>query len=169
MAQTVFEYPAIAGEPWFDRFDAAELRGVLGRPSYMCSPNTVSIFITHRPYMFVHLIVIGWLYVVVMMAVAEATNTNGTVLGAIVTFLMYGLAPVALVVYLMGAPGRRKAIRAREIAEQEAARKAAAAMETDGAVEGRRTPAGGERAGSGAPDAGGESSAAPVAPVRKET
>ncbi|WP_213957734.1 hypothetical protein [Variovorax sp. dw_954] len=121
--------------------------------------------------MFVHLIVIGWLYVVVMMAVAEATNTNGTVLGAIVTFLLYGLGPVALVVYLLGAPGRRKAIRAREIAEQEAARHAAAAMEGGepaGATVGKPAPGGSERASSASPDAGGEASAAAVPPVRKE-
>lgn len=53
-----------------------------------------------------------------MMAVAEATNSNGTVLGGIFTFLLYGLGPVSLVVYLMGAPGRRKAIKKREAAEQ---------------------------------------------------
>ena len=51
-----------------------------------------------------YLVVIAWIYVVVMMAVAEATSTQGTVLGAIVTFLLYGVAPVALVVYLMGSP-----------------------------------------------------------------
>ena len=33
-----------------------------------------------------YLVVIAWLYVALMMAVAEATNTTGTVLGAIVTF-----------------------------------------------------------------------------------
>lgn len=76
--------------------------------------------------MFIHLIVIGWLYVALMMAVAEATNTTGTVLGAIFTFLLYGLAPVALVVYLMGTPGRRRAIREREEKAQEEARRAAA-------------------------------------------
>jgi hypothetical protein len=97
--------------------------------------------------MFVHLVVIGWLYVVVMMSVAEATATNGTVLGAIVTFFLYGLAPVALVVYLLGAPGRRKALREREVAAQEEARRAAA---------------------SGLPDAGREPPADAVAPVRKE-
>jgi mannose/fructose/N-acetylgalactosamine-specific phosphotransferase system component IID len=55
-----------------------------------------------------YLVVIAWLYVVLMMAVAEATNSNGTVLGAIVTFVLYGLLPIALVVYLMGTPMRRK-------------------------------------------------------------
>lgn len=64
-----------------------------------------------------YIVPIAWLYVALMMAVAEATHTNGTVLGAIITFLLYGLAPVALVVYLMGAPARRRAIKAREAAE----------------------------------------------------
>jgi hypothetical protein len=61
-----------------------------------------------------YLVVIAWIYVVLMMSVAEATNSTGTVLGAIITFLMYGVAPVALVVYLMRTPSRRKAIKARE-------------------------------------------------------
>ena len=61
-----------------------------------------------------YLIVIAWIYVALMMAVAEATNANGTVLGGIVTFFLYGLGPVALVVYLMQSPARRKAIKARE-------------------------------------------------------
>lgn len=65
-----------------------------------------------------YLIVIGWMYVVLMMAVAEATNTTGTVLGAIVTFILYGLLPVAIVVYVMRAPQRRRAIKAREAAER---------------------------------------------------
>ena len=97
-----------------------------------------------------HLVVIAWLYVALMMAVAEATNTNGTVLGAIFTFLLYGLAPVALVVYLMGAPGRRRAIRAREAAEREDAMRAAAAPSI-------------------APDAGSEAAADTVPPVREKT
>jgi hypothetical protein len=69
-----------------------------------------------------YIVPIAWLYVAVMMAVAEATNTTGTVLGGIVTFLMYGLLPVGLVVYLMGAPLRRRAIKAQELAGLEAAR-----------------------------------------------
>ena len=93
-----------------------------------------------------YLVVIAWLYVVLMMAVAEATNSNGTVLGAIVTFVLYGLLPIALVVYLMGTPMRRKAIKAREAQELQAARDAASAK----------------------PDAGGEASADAVAAVRKE-
>ncbi len=108
----------------------------------------------------VYLVVIGWMYVVLMMSVAEATNSTGSILGAIVTFFLYGLVPVALVVYLMGTPHRRKAIKAREAAEQ-AEREAAAA-----------STAPKESAASADPDAGGHApgaaEAGSVAPVRKE-
>jgi hypothetical protein len=149
----ILEYPAsIAGldatNP-MSQNDAGVLRG--GHPTRLhCQLSSYSV---HVP-MFVHLIVIGWLYVVVMMAIAEATNTNGTVLGAIVTLFLYGLGPVALVVYLLGAPGRRKAVRARELAAQEEARRAAAEPR--------------DAEGSGLPDAHGKAAADTVAPVRKE-
>lgn len=64
-----------------------------------------------------YLVVIAWIYVVLMMSVAEATNTNGTLLGAIVTFFLYGVGPAALVAYLMGTPARKRAIKKREAEE----------------------------------------------------
>lgn len=64
-----------------------------------------------------YLIPIAWLYVALMMGIAEATNTTGTVLGGLITFVLYGLGPVTLVIYLMGSPARRRAIKAREAAE----------------------------------------------------
>lgn len=64
-----------------------------------------------------YIVPIAWLYVAIMMAVAEATNSNGSVLGAIVTFVLYGLMPVGLILYFMGAPGRKRKIRAQEAAE----------------------------------------------------
>lgn len=94
-----------------------------------------------------YIVAIGWLYVALMMAVAEATNTTGTVVGAFFTFVLYGVAPVSLVLYLMATPGRKRAIKAREAAELARQRAAAA---------------------SGQPDAGGEAAADAVAPVRKE-
>lgn len=90
-----------------------------------------------------YIVPIAWLYVALMMAVAEATNSNGTVLGAIITFVLYGLGPVALVVYLMRSPARRRAIKAREAAEMT------------------------ERH-SAQPNASGESTGNAVPPVRKE-
>lgn len=64
-----------------------------------------------------YIVPMGWLYVAMMMAVAEATNDNGTVLGGLITFVLYGLVPVLLVLYLMGSPARRKAIKANEANE----------------------------------------------------
>ena len=65
-------------------------------------------------------VVIAWLYVVLMMAVAEALSSQGTVLGAVFTFLLYGVGPLAIVVYILGTPLRRRA-RARREQEQAAA------------------------------------------------
>ena len=96
-----------------------------------------------------YLIPMAWIYVALMMAIAEATNTNGTVLGGIMTFLLYGLLPVGLVVYLLGSGARRKAIKAREAAEL------------------AQSPANPHQA-SAQPDAGSHAAADPIAPVRKE-
>jgi len=101
----------------------------------------------------VYLVVIAWMYVVLMMSVAEATNTTGSVLGAIVTFFLYGVLPMVVVVYLLRTPQRRRAIKAREAAED-------AARAAERAAPSAQPDAGGEAAG--AAEAGG------VAPVRKE-
>jgi membrane protein implicated in regulation of membrane protease activity len=55
-----------------------------------------------------YLVIIGWIYVVLMMALAEATSPAGTVLGAVFTFVLYGALPVSLVVYLLGRRGKRR-------------------------------------------------------------
>jgi hypothetical protein len=70
---------------------------------------------------FLILVVIGWMFVVLMMAIAEAVSPIGSVLGALVTFVLYGLAPVALVTYLLATPLRRKRQRAAEAAQAQAA------------------------------------------------
>lgn len=67
-----------------------------------------------------YLVAIAWIYVALMMAGAEATSTQGTVLGALVTFVLYGLLPVSIVVYIMGT-GRRRQARRRAEAEAQAA------------------------------------------------
>jgi hypothetical protein len=74
-----------------------------------------------------YIVAIAWLYVTILMAATEATFFAG-----IVTFLMYGLLPCSIVMYLLGAPGRRRAIKAREAAELAQAR---AQIESD-----ERTP-----------------------------
>ena len=88
-----------------------------------------------------YLVAIAWLYVVVLMALAEAMSDGGTWLGAAITFLLYGALPLGVVLYLLATPSRRSA-RGR----------AAAAASMAG-----RDPDGGGHAAGGA-----------VAPVRKE-
>jgi len=72
-----------------------------------------------------YIVAIGWMYVVLMMTVAEATAANGSLLGALITFVLYGVLPLALALYLLGTPARRKALRAREAQE-------ASALQPDG-------------------------------------
>ena len=67
------------------------------------------------------LIALGWLYVAVMMALAQAFHPEGGVLSAAFVLLAYGVAPVALILYVLGTPQRRQARRAREQADQAAA------------------------------------------------
>lgn len=93
-----------------------------------------------------YIVAIAWLYVAILMAVAEATHSTGTLLGGIMTFVLYGVLPLALVLYVMGTPARRRAIKAQENAELQAAQAALALQ----------------------PDAGAEATGDTVAPVRKE-
>jgi mannose/fructose/N-acetylgalactosamine-specific phosphotransferase system component IID len=72
-----------------------------------------------------YLVAIAWMYVALMMAIAEATHANGSLLGAIITFLLYGVGPLALVMYLMGTPHRRRARQLKEQQEQQAQQTAA--------------------------------------------
>ncbi len=70
-----------------------------------------------------YLIAIAWIYVVLLMSIAEATNTTGTLLGALITFLLYGLLPLSVVLYIMRTPARKRAIKAREKVEAEESQK----------------------------------------------
>ena len=93
-----------------------------------------------------YIIPIAWLYVTLMMAVTEANASNGSLLGAVITFVLYGLLPIALMLYFMGTPARRRAIREREAAQS-------VIPPREDSVE---------------PDAGDLSAADTVPPVRKE-
>lgn len=88
-----------------------------------------------------YLVAIAWMYVVLMMALVEALSTQGTVLGAVITFVLYGLLPLSLVLYVMGTPGRRRARQAEDSLADSA---------------------------SSAPDGSGHAAGAPVAAERKE-
>lgn len=61
-----------------------------------------------------YLVAIAWIYVVVMMALAEGLSPQGSWLGAFFTLLLYGALPLVIVLYILGAPARRRARRAAE-------------------------------------------------------
>jgi hypothetical protein len=63
-----------------------------------------------------YLIAIAWIYVVVLMALAEGFADNGSWLGATITFLLYGALPLAIALYLVATPSRRRARRRADAA-----------------------------------------------------
>jgi hypothetical protein len=113
-----------------------------------------------------YLIVIAWTYVTLMMAVAEATSSQGSLLGAVITFALYGVLPMGILVYILGTPSRKRKIKARDAAAQ-------AAYDAEQAALAQKHPqAPASEPVSPQPDAGCEASAATeggaVTPVRKE-
>ncbi len=59
-----------------------------------------------------YVIAIAWIYVALLAAITETT-----VVGGVLTFVFYGLAPLALVLWLFGTPDRRRRQRSREADE----------------------------------------------------
>ena len=105
-----------------------------------------------------YLIAIAWMYVVVMMALAEALSPQGTVLGAVFTLLLYGLLPLGIVMYLLGTPMRRRALRVAE---------AKAELPAGSEQNALQSPAG-PAASAPKPDSGGHAAGDAVTPERKE-
>lgn len=68
-----------------------------------------------------YLVLIAWLYVTLMMAIAEALSPVGSVLGAVITFLLYGVLPMTVVAYILHSPARRRARKAQEAQEAQEA------------------------------------------------
>ncbi|AMO94881.1 putative transmembrane protein [Collimonas fungivorans] len=50
-----------------------------------------------------YIVAIAWIYVVFMMAITEVTPVAG-----VMTFLLYGVFPLTIVLYLMGTPKRKR-------------------------------------------------------------
>jgi uncharacterized iron-regulated membrane protein len=65
-----------------------------------------------------HIVFVAWVFVVVLMALVEATSSQGTLLGAFFTLLLYGALPLSMVMYVLGTPARK---RKRLMAPQESA------------------------------------------------
>lgn len=73
-----------------------------------------------------YLVAIAWAYVALMMAAAEALSPQGSLLGATVTLLLYGVLPLSLLLYILGTPGRKRRRRAAEAADAARAHPSAA-------------------------------------------
>lgn len=63
-----------------------------------------------------YLVAIAWGYVALMMAAAEALSPQGTLFGAFVTLMLYGVLPLGLLMYILGTPGRKRRRRKAELA-----------------------------------------------------
>lgn len=50
-----------------------------------------------------YIVAIAWIYVVLMMSVTE-----DSVIAGIMTFLLYGVFPLTIILYLMGTPQRKR-------------------------------------------------------------
>lgn len=53
-----------------------------------------------------HIVAIGWLYVTLMMAISETSIVAG-----VMTFVMYGVFPVLVLLYISGSRQRKKKAR----------------------------------------------------------
>lgn len=60
-----------------------------------------------------YIIAAGWLYVTLLMALTESS-----VVGGVLSFALYGVAPVWLLAWLFGTPARRQRRIRRETAER---------------------------------------------------
>lgn len=58
-----------------------------------------------------HIVAIAWIYVVLMMAITERS-----VVAAIMTFLLYGVLPLTIILYLIGSSRRRRRAYAEKMA-----------------------------------------------------
>ena len=50
-----------------------------------------------------YIVAIAWIYVVLMMSITEES-----VVGGIMTFLLYGALPLSIILYVMGTPQRKR-------------------------------------------------------------
>ena len=66
-----------------------------------------------------YIVAIAWIYVVFMMAITETSVVAG-----IMTFLLYGVVPVTIIVYVMGSGRRKRKRHAQEMQRREELQKA---------------------------------------------
>jgi len=66
-----------------------------------------------------YIVAIAWIYVVFMMSITESSIVAG-----VMTFLLYGVLPVGIIVYVMGTGARKRKRQALERQRREAMQEA---------------------------------------------
>ena len=56
-----------------------------------------------------YIVAIAWIYVVLMMSITEES-----IIAGLVTFALYGILPLTIILYIMGSPQRKRQRLARE-------------------------------------------------------
>lgn len=74
--------------------------------------------------MYLVLVAIAWVYVVLLMAMTEQSFIAG-----VMTFFLYCVVPLSIILYLMGTPGRKRRRQRDENALRSAANNSAASNE----------------------------------------
>ncbi len=72
-----------------------------------------------------YIVAIAWIYVVLMMSITEES-----IIAGLMTFALYGILPLTIILYIMGSPQRKRQRQAREAA----ARAEGSAAITDDAI-----------------------------------
>lgn len=73
-----------------------------------------------------YIVIIGWAYVVLMMSISEESIVAG-----IMTFLLYGVLPLSIIIYLSGTRHRRARRAAREMEKSDSASRGSAPASVD--------------------------------------
>jgi hypothetical protein len=61
-----------------------------------------------------YIVAVGWIYVVLMMSITEHSVVAG-----IMTFMLYGVLPLTIILYVMGSPKRRRSRKEIEKIQRE--------------------------------------------------
>lgn len=61
------------------------------------------------------IVALTWMFVVLLVALAEAASPQGSLLGAAFTLLGWGVLPLTIVLYIMATPARKARLRRQQV------------------------------------------------------
>ena len=79
--------------------------------------------------MYLYLVAIAWVYVVLLMAMTEASIVAG-----VMTFALYCVFPLSIILYVMGTPQRKRKRQAAQRSQQAASNTATSPNSNDDAA-----------------------------------